>query len=101
MFGKDDTTEKYEKAKEAYESYINILDRVIEKQLELAEALTGDNANTAYQKAIDTIKEQSSNARVLGRQYLDSGPESRTLKVIMKLKTCHGRVGTKRHKRLE
>lgn len=73
MFGKDDTTEKYEKAKEAYESYINILDRVIEKQLELAEALTGDNANTAYQKAIDTIKEQSSNARVLGRQYLDSG----------------------------
>ena len=26
LFGKDDTTEKYEKAKEAYESYINILD---------------------------------------------------------------------------
>ncbi len=32
LFGKDDTTEKYEKSqKEAYESYINILDRVIEK----------------------------------------------------------------------
>lgn len=73
MFGKDDTTEKYEKAKEAYEAYINILDRVIEKQLELAESLTGDNANAAYQKALDAIKEQSENARVLGKQYLDSG----------------------------
>lgn len=73
MFGKDDTTEKYEKAKEAYESYINILDRVIEKQLELAEALTGDNANAAYQNALDAIKLQSDNARILGRQYLDSG----------------------------
>lgn len=73
MFGKDTTTENYEKAKEAYESYINILDRVIEKQLELAESLSGENANAAYQKALDTIKEQSSNARVLGKQYLDSG----------------------------
>ena len=73
LFGKDDTTEKYEKAKEAYESYISILDRVIEKQLELAEALTGDNANAAYQKAIDTVREQSANARVLGQQYLNSG----------------------------
>ena len=36
MFTKDDTTEKYEKAKETYESYINILDRIIEKQLELS-----------------------------------------------------------------
>lgn len=73
LFRKDDTTEKYEKAKEAYESYISILDRVIEKQLELAEALTGDNANAAYQKAIDTVREQSANARVLGQQYLNSG----------------------------
>lgn len=73
LFGKDDTTEKYEKAKEAYESYINILDRVIEKQLELAETLTGDNANAAYDKAIETIKLQSSNARTLGQMYLNSG----------------------------
>lgn len=73
LFGKDDTTEKYEKAKEAYESYISILDRVIEKQLELAESLTGDNANAAYQKALDMIKLQSSNARTLGQMYLNSG----------------------------
>lgn len=73
MFGKDDTTEKYEKAKEVYESYISILDKVIEKQLELAETLTGDNANAAYNKALETIKLQSENAKVLGKQYLNSG----------------------------
>mgnify|MGYP001782627606 FL=1 len=73
LFGKDDTTEKYEKAKEAYESYINILDRVIEKQLELAETLTGDNANAAYDKALEMIRLQNENARVLGKQYLNSG----------------------------
>ena len=73
MFGGDDTTEKYEDAKEAYESYINILDRVIDKQLELAESLSGENANAAYEKAIEAIKLQSENAKVLGKQYLDSG----------------------------
>lgn len=73
LFGKDTTTENYEKAKEAYESYINILDRVIEKQLKLAETLTGDSANAVYEAAIANIKAQSENAKVLGRQYLNSG----------------------------
>lgn len=78
MFGKDDTTEKYEKAKETYESYISILDRVIEKQLELAETLTGDNANAAYNKALEMIKLQSENAKVLGKQYLNSGASGKS-----------------------
>lgn len=78
MFGKDDTTEKYEKAKEAYESYINILDRVIEKQLELAETLTGDTANAVYEAAIANIKKQSENAKVLGKQYLNSGASGKS-----------------------
>ena len=78
LFGKDDTTEKYEKAKEAYESYINILDRVIEKQLKLAETLTGDNANAAYNKAIELIRLQNENARVLGKQYLNSGASGKS-----------------------
>ena len=78
MFGGDNTTEKYEQAKEAYESYINILDRVIEKHLELAETLTGENANAAYAKAIETIKLQSDNARVLGKQYLNSGASGKS-----------------------
>lgn len=78
MFTKDDTTEKYEKAKEAYESYINILDRIIEKQLELAETLTGDTANAVYEAAIANIKLQSENAKVLGRQYLNSGASGKS-----------------------
>lgn len=78
MFGKDDTTEKYEKSKEAYESYINILDRVIEKQLELAETLTGDTANAVYEAAIANIKKQSENAKVLGKQYLNSGASGKS-----------------------
>ncbi len=78
LFGKDDTTEKYEKAKEAYESYINILDRVIEKQLELAETLTGDTANAVYEAAIANIKKQSENAKVLGKQYLNSGASGKS-----------------------
>ncbi|MCG4768525.1 phage tail tape measure protein [Bacteroides nordii] len=73
LFGGDDTTEKYEKTKETYESYINILDKVIDKQLELAESLSGDNANAAYEKAIELVKTQSDAARVLGKQYLNSG----------------------------
>lgn len=78
MFSKDDTTEKYEKAKETYESYINILDRVIEKQLELAETLTGDTANAVYEAAIANIKKQSENAKVLGKQYLNSGASGKS-----------------------
>lgn len=73
LFGGDTTTEKYEEAKEAYQSYINILDKVIDKQLELAESLSGDNAQVAYDRAIELVKTQSEAARVLGKQYLDSG----------------------------
>ena len=73
LFGSDTTTEKYEEAKEAYQSYINILDKVIDKQLELAESLSGDNAQAAYDRAIELVKTQSEAARVLGKQYLNSG----------------------------
>lgn len=73
MLGGDDTTEKYNQAKEAYQSYIAILDKVIEKQLKLAESLAGDNAITAYEKALEVLKQTSDSARVLGKQYLDSG----------------------------
>lgn len=78
LFGKDTTTEDYEKAKEAYESYINILDEVIDKQLELAETLAGDNANAAYEKAIELIKQQTEAAKVLGKQYLNSGASGKS-----------------------
>ena len=78
LFGGDDTTEKYEKTKETYESYINILDQVIDKQLEMAESLSGASAQAAYDKAIELVKTQSEAARVLGRQYLNSGASWKT-----------------------
>lgn len=73
VIGGDDTTEKYNQAKEAYESYIAILDKVIEKQLKLAESLAGENANAAYEKASETLKSMNDAAKTLGKQYLNSG----------------------------
>lgn len=72
LFTKQSTYEKYEETKEVYESYISLLDKVIEKHLELAESLSGMNANAAYDKAIETLKLQEEAARTLGKQYLDS-----------------------------
>lgn len=73
LFGGESDTEKYEKARQVYESYIRILDRVIEKQLELAEALAGENAQAAYNKAVELVNKQIDAARTLGKQYLNSG----------------------------
>mgnify|MGYP001044256784 FL=1 len=55
-----------------YESYIDILDQIIEKQLELADSLAGENAQAAYDKAIELYKKQADSARVLGAQYYKS-----------------------------
>lgn len=76
VVGGDDTTEKYNQAKEAYESYISILDKVIEKQLKLAESLAGENANAAYKEALATLNSMNDAAKTLGKQYLDSGASS-------------------------
>ena len=53
LFKQESSYEKYEEAKEVYESYIDILDQIIEKQLELADSLVGENAQAAYDKAIE------------------------------------------------
>lgn len=73
LFKQDDGVAAYEKAKETYESYIEVLDKVIDKQLELAETLSGENARAAYQEAIDLIQKQSDAAKELGKAYLNSG----------------------------
>lgn len=49
------------------------MDKVIEKQLELAEALSGENARAAYKQAVDMIEAQTEAARELGQMYLSSG----------------------------
>lgn len=73
LFKQDDGIAAYEKAKETYESYIQVLDKVIDKQLELADTLSGKNARAAYQEAIDLIQKQSDAAKELGKAYLNSG----------------------------
>ena len=71
MFGADYS--KYERAKENYESYVEVLDQVIDKQKELIETMTGDAAVKASQKAIELIEKQAKAARGLGKQRLNSG----------------------------
>lgn len=73
FFKQDDGIAAYEKAKETYDSYIQILDKVIDKQLELAETLSGENAKAAYKEAINLIQQQSNAAKELGKAYLNSG----------------------------
>lgn len=63
----------YNKAKEAYESYVKVLDTVIEKQKELMETMTGENAKNAYDYAIKLIEKQSQAARELGKDRLNAG----------------------------
>lgn len=72
LFKDDDGVAEYERSKGVYESYITILDKVIEKQKELFE-LNSKVGKQAYDKAVETVKKQSSASRDLGKQYLDSG----------------------------
>lgn len=63
----------YNKAKKAYESYIAVLDKVIEKQKELAGTMTGENARNSYEYALELIKKQEAAAREIGLIFAGSG----------------------------
>ena len=73
LFKQDDGIAEYEKTKEIYDAYIETLDKVIDKQLELADSLAGENALAAYKEAISLIQLQNDTARELGKAYLNSG----------------------------
>lgn len=64
---------EYNKAKGVYESYIAVLDKVIEKQKELVETMTGENARNSYEYALELIKKQEAAARELGLIFVGSG----------------------------
>lgn len=72
IFKDDDGIAEYERATKVYESYINILDKVIEKQKELFE-LNSKTGEQAYEKAKETVRIQEDASRELGKQYLNSG----------------------------
>lgn len=64
---------EYEKAKGVYESYIAVLDKVIEKQKELVGTMTGENARNSYEYALELIKKQEAAAREIGLIFAGSG----------------------------
>lgn len=72
IFKDDDGVAEYERATKVYESYIAILDKVIEKQKELFE-LNSKTGKQAYETAKATVQKQENASRELGKQYLDSG----------------------------
>lgn len=63
----------YNKAKENYESYVDVLDKVIDKQKELTETMTGKDAVEASERAIELIEKQAEAARELGKMRLNAG----------------------------
>lgn len=72
LFKDDDGVAEYERATKVYESYITILDKIIEKQKELFE-LNSKTGQQAYENAKEMVLKQEDASRELGKQYLDSG----------------------------
>ena len=67
---------RYQQAKERYESYMAVLDKVIAKQKELVASMETDtlaNANNSYKKAGELLQQQEEYAREMGKVYLNAG----------------------------
>lgn len=72
--------QSYQQAKEKYESYMEVLDRVISKQKELVSSMEADdfaNADNSYERA-QPLKKQQDYAREMGKAYLNAGGQSRS-----------------------
>lgn len=65
--------DKYNKAKEEYESYISVLDNVIEKQKEMVASLDNENAVNSYEYAKSLVEKSAEAAKILGKERLNSG----------------------------
>lgn len=75
LFG-DGGEADYQRASEVYKEYISVLDDVIDKQKELMETLSGEDAKQAYKTALQLMQDQADAARTLGMQYLNAGGKS-------------------------
>lgn len=84
MFGADYSD--YNKAKENYESYVDVLDKVIDKQKELTETMTGKDAVEASERAIELIEKQAEAARELGKMRLNSGASAGSHSIGVRIK---------------
>lgn len=73
IFSDDDGEAAYQKAKEMYKSYIQVLNGVIDKQKELVSTLDVKNAQNSYEYAKSLYDKQADAARQMGKDYLNSG----------------------------
>lgn len=73
IFSDDDGEAAYQKAKEMYKSYIQVLNDVIDKQKELVSTLDIKNAQNSYEYAKSLYDKQADAARQMGKDYLNSG----------------------------
>lgn len=76
IFSEDDGEAAYQKAKEMYKSYIQVLNDVIDKQKELVSTLDVKNAQNSYEYAKSLYDKQADAARQMGKDYLNSGASS-------------------------
>lgn len=76
IFSDDDGEAAYQKAKEMYKSYIQVLNDVIDKQKELVSTLDVKNAQNSYEYAKSLYDKQADAARQMGKDYLNSGASS-------------------------
>lgn len=73
IFSDDDGEAAYQKAKEMYKSYIQVLNDVIDKQKELVSTLDVKNTQNSYEYAKSLYDKQADAARQMGKDYLNSG----------------------------
>lgn len=73
IFSDDDGEAAYQKAKEMYKSYIQVLNDVIDKQKELVSTLDAKNAQNSYEYAKSLYDKEADAARQLGKDYLNAG----------------------------
>lgn len=75
-WGGERSEKRYQQAKEKYERYMDVLDRVISKQKELVASMEADdfaNADNSYERARELLKKQQDYAREMGKAYLNAG----------------------------
>ncbi len=75
-FGGAKSRKRYEEAKAMYQDYMDVLDKVIDKQRDLVESMTASdwlNADNSFRYAESLVKKQEEAARNLGKRYLDAG----------------------------
>lgn len=71
FFNKED--DSYEKATESLEGYIEVLDRVIDKEKELMNVYAGETGREAYNRALELMSTEEQKYRQQIKEYLNDG----------------------------